>query len=214
VTTVALEARQLRFAYSSGPSVIEGLDVEILYGSMVALTGPSGRGKSTLLYLLGLLVAPTGGEVLLDGRRTSQLTDAQRARIRARRMGFVFQDAALDPTRPVLDNVIEGSIYRGERRSDAVPAAMAMLERFGVELRADARPGQISGGQASRIALARALLGSPNLVLADEPTGNLDAEASAVVLAALRTAAGGGAAVIVATHDAAARRACDTVVAL
>lgn len=137
--------------------------------------------------------------------------DAERADLRARNFGFVFQDAVLDPTRTVLDNTLETSLYRRVSRQDDMPRAWALLKRFGVAERARHLPGQISGGQAQRIALCRALLGEPRILLADEPTGNLDAVSGDVVVAALTEHARGGGTVVLATHDRRIARQCDQV---
>lgn len=209
-----LATELLSFGYQNGEMVVRDLSVEFPSGSVTALTGPSGCGKSTLLYLLGLMVRPVGGAVLLDGTPVHALPDRERARLRAHHFGFVFQDAALDPTRTVLDNVVETALYRGQPRRDAISAAHRLMERFGVQLRATHKPGQISGGQAQRIALCRALLTNPRVVLADEPTGNLDPATSAIVVEALREHADGGAAVVIATHDPALAAACDQHIAL
>ncbi|TQO19649.1 putative ABC transport system ATP-binding protein [Rhodoglobus vestalii] len=211
--TVAISTSDLTFGYGATP-LIEGWDQRIDCGELVAITGPSGCGKSTLLYLLGLMLSPTRGEIHIGGSPTSRLKDAQRARFRAERFGFVFQDAALDTTRTVLDNVIETTLYRGESASSKVPDALALLERFGVGLRAAARPGQVSGGQAQRIALCRALLHKPEIVLADEPTGNLDPASAAVVLDAFREHASSGRTVIVVTHDPSVVAKCDRTIHL
>ncbi|QSB14303.1 ATP-binding cassette domain-containing protein [Natronosporangium hydrolyticum] len=173
------------------------------------MTGPSGCGKSTMLYVLGLMLRPQGGQVCFDGAQVDHLPDAARARLRAHRFGFVFQDAALDATRTVLDNVVETALYRSQPRREAVDKAYALMSRFGVEIRAKHRPGQISGGQAQRIALCRALLSAPSVILADEPTGNLDPVSSTAVIEALRESAAHGAAVVISTHDAAVVGECD-----
>ncbi|MCU1482662.1 MAG: ATP-binding cassette protein [Subtercola sp.] len=211
---IALEARGLSFRYDRAAPVLADIDLAVHPGEIVALTGPSGRGKSTLLYLLGLMVRPTAGEILVNGCPTSALGDADRARLRATRLGFVFQDAALDSTRSIVDNVVETSLYRGVDRRRSVERAHRLLERFGVQKRAKSRPGQISGGQAQRIALCRALMNEPSIVLADEPTGNLDRASAAVVFDALRERAAVGAAVLIATHDAAVVGECDRRVTL
>ncbi|WP_306232495.1 ABC transporter ATP-binding protein [Agrococcus beijingensis] len=212
--TTLLAARDVSFGYAKGAPVIAGFDDDFVAGEVVALTGPSGRGKSTLLYVLGLMLAPTAGAVEVDGRDASQLRDGRRARLRADAFGFVFQDAALDATRTVLDNVLETTLYRGQSRAALTDRAYALLDRFGVSVRADHKPGQISGGQAQRIAVCRALLGDPRIVLADEPTGNLDAASSATVVGALREQASRGAAVVIATHDRDVMAQCDRRVAL
>jgi ABC-type lipoprotein export system ATPase subunit len=198
---VLLEARAVDFGYAPGTLVLEGWSAQFPAGSMTAMTGPSGRGKSTLLYLLGLMLRPTAGEILIGGQNVVDLRDAPRARLRAERFGFVFQDAALDTTRTVLDNVTETALYRRESRKDVEGRARDLLQKFGVDVPAWRRPGQVSGGQAQRIALCRALLNSPSILLADEPTGNLDPTTSELVVGALREHALAGNAVIVVTHS-------------
>lgn len=214
LSSAALVAREVSFAYPNGVEVVAGWDASFERGSVTALTGPSGAGKSTLLYLLGLMHRQTGGEIEVDGSATAHLGDLARARLRAHRFGFVFQDAALDPTRTVLDNVVETALYRGEPRPVAVAGAQRLLEDFGVDLRANHRPGQVSGGQAQRIALCRALLADPELILADEPTGNLDPTTRDIVIEAFRARAHTGACVVIATHDTAVVASCDRQVAL
>ena len=209
-----LAVREVTFAYRRGEPILAGWSADFPAGTVTALTGPSGSGKSTLLYLLGLMVRPQSGAVLLDGRRVDRLVDADRAWLRAHRYGFVFQDAALDPTRTVLDNVVETALYRRQPRAEAIRAAHELLARFGVEVRAEHRPGQISGGQAQRIALCRALLAAPPVLLADEPTGNLDPLTSRTVIDALRRHADTGATVVIATHDPTVVDACDRHLAL
>lgn len=209
-----LEAVGVTFGYQSGAPVLTDWSAVFPGGQTTALTGPSGRGKSTLLYLLGLMLRPGSGEVLVDGQPTAGLSDAAHARLRADRFGFVFQDAALDATRTVLDNVTETALYRGQSRGDAEPDARALLERFGVDVPAHRKPGQVSGGQAQRIALCRALLNTPRILLADEPTGNLDPATSALVVDALNAHADTGAAVIIVTHDPVVAAACDQEIRL
>jgi len=209
-----LEARELTFGYEPDVPLLDDWSAVFEAGEVVAITGPSGRGKSTLLYLLGLMLAPTAGQVLVDGEAAQALPDRVRARMRAQEFGFVFQDAALDATRTVLDNVLETALYRGESRSAAIPVAEGLLERFGVQLRAEAKPGQVSGGQAQRIALCRALLGAPQILLADEPTGNLDPASSDVVVDAFHEHAATGATVIVVTHDPTLVARCDRSITL
>lgn len=178
------------------------------------MTGPSGSGKSTLLYILGIMLKPDSGEMFLDEEAVSRVSDSRRAWLRANYFGFVFQDAALDVTRTVLDNVLETSLYRGRSPLREHARAFGMLESFGVSLRANVKPTKVSGGQAQRIALCRALMNDPRVLLADEPTGNLDAEASAAVVAALHQQASSGAAVVVVTHDPVLVLECDRVVTL
>lgn len=209
-----LACRGLSFGYEPAQPVVEDLTLGVERGEMLAIRGASGSGKSTLLYLLGLMLRPRAGEVLVGGERVDHLPDAARARLRAHHLGFVFQDAALDPTRSVLDNVTETALYRWQSPDAARGRARELLEHLGVAARAHGRPGQISGGQAQRIALARALLGAPAVILADEPTGNLDATSAGVVIEALRAFATEGGAVVIVTHGSDVAHACDRVVTL
>lgn len=204
----------LEFGYNRDVSVLENWNAEFKAGEMVAITGPSGTGKSTLLYILGLMLRPSQGRILIDGSDVSGFSDRRRSLLRADKFGFVFQDAALDATRTVLDNVLESSLYRGDSRSAMRPRAYELLEKFGVNLRASHRPGQVSGGQAQRIALCRGLLNTPRILLADEPTGNLDAISAAVVVDALVGHAERENVVIVATHDEALVGRCTRAIRL
>lgn len=209
-----IEAHGLTFGYDPALPILKQWDATFAAGEVVAVTGPSGRGKSTLLYLLGLMLKPNAGEVRIDGADAVHHSDSERAHLRATLFGFVFQDAALDATRTVLDNVVESALYRNEPRAPAVQRAQELMEQFGVGLRPTAKPGQVSGGQAQRIALCRALLNSPRILLADEPTGNLDPESADVVVEAFHQHARSGAAVVVVTHDPTLVARCDRSVAL
>ncbi|GEP26483.1 ATP-binding cassette domain-containing protein [Cryobacterium levicorallinum] len=209
-----LVARGLTFGYDPGKPILHDWDATFEAGEVVAVTGPSGRGKSTLLYLLGLMLKPLAGEVLVAGKSAAGLRDKRRAGLRANLFGFVFQDAALDASRTVLDNVVETALYRGDSRGAAIGRARELMAQFGVDLRAEAKPGQVSGGQAQRIALCRALLGDPRILLADEPTGNLDPASASVVVDAFHAQAASGAAVIVVTHDPSLVARCDRTINL
>lgn len=214
IAAVPLEARDIDFGYVPGTLVLNEWSAQFPAGSMTAITGPSGRGKSTLLYLLGLMLRPSGGQVVVNGVETEGVQDAIRARLRAQQFGFVFQDAALDATRSILDNVTETALYRRESRLVAERRAQDLLERFGVDLPPNRKPGQVSGGQAQRIALCRALLNTPPILLADEPTGNLDPVTSELVVGALREHAHAGNAVIVVTHSPDVAAASDAEIRL
>lgn len=205
-----LVVQDLTFRYlrSSAPTLVN-VTVDFRPGQMVAIVGPSGSGKSTMLYVVGLLLKPTAGDVRVCGISTLRMRDADRSALRASQIGFVFQDAALDPTRTVLANVCEGALYAGMTRREAQRGARQWLSRMGVELRIESRPGEISGGQAARVSLCRALLKGPRIVLADEPTGNLDAETAALVLGSLRESASQGATVVIASHDPLVIEDCD-----
>jgi lipoprotein-releasing system ATP-binding protein len=197
---ISLEDITFRYRAREEP-VLVGMSHAFMPGSMTGVTGPSGCGKSTLLALLGLLLTPDAGRICWSGEDLGRGSDAVRSDIRARRVGFVFQDALLDPARTILANVVEGGLYAAVQPADLEARALDLLERFGVEQRADHRPGEISGGQAQRVALCRALVKDPALLLADEPSGNLDDASATVVWEALWDAASAGAAVVVATHD-------------
>jgi lipoprotein-releasing system ATP-binding protein len=199
---VRLAVDDLAFSYRRGGElVIDGLTHEFPHGAVTAVTGASGRGKSTLLYLIALMLTPLRGSITYDGRVVSTLRDGERSRLRAATVGFVFQDAVLDPSRSVEANVAEGSLYAGLAREQGREAGHEQLERFGIEHRAAHRPGEVSGGQAQRVALSRALAKQPALVLGDEPTGNLDHRSADVVWRAFVDVAARGATVVIATHD-------------
>lgn len=188
--------------YEKSEPVLSDIELSVRAGEMLALTGASGRGKSTLLFIIGLLLRPTRGSVMVGGVDTAGLTDRQRSLLRADMFGYLFQEAALDPGRTVLANVTEPSLYsRSRSRSRSREVALGLLGALEVELRADAFPSQVSGGQAQRIGLARALVLHPPIIIADEPTSSLDEESAAVVIGAMRAHARAGNAIIVASHD-------------
>lgn len=211
-----LGVRELRFSYRTGADeLFAGLTHDFRAGSVTAVTGPSGRGKSTLLYVLGLLLTPSAGEVLFDGEDMSRAHDSARSGLRASRIGFVFQDSELDPAHRVIDSVLEPALYAGKNRKARLGRAMELLRGFGLDHRADHRPGEVSGGQAQRLAVCRALLNEPDIVLADEPTGNLDHGNAELVLDALSVAAHAhGNTVVIASHDPFVLDHADEVLAL
>ena len=217
-----LEGRNLRKTYRlsrrNTVEALRGVDISIEPGEMVAIMGPSGSGKSTLMHILGLLHAPDPNhgpapELTFDGRDVSRLSDGERTRLRAREMGFVFQDFNLVPTLTALENVLLACDYAGLRGAPAKAAALEALALVGLSERADHRPAELSGGEQQRVAIARALVNRPSLVLADEPTGNLDSERTAEVLALLRQLnREANQTFILVTHDAEVGEACDRVV--
>jgi ABC-type lipoprotein export system ATPase subunit len=213
-----IEARSVWMAYRSDEFVLTDVSLDADRGELVALTGPSGCGKSTLLFCLGGLVRPRRGTIRLLGTETTQLSDAARARMRAEQIGFVFQDALLDPSRRIRTSVKEASLYSSAARHayrNLDARVRAILSELGVSSLVERRPGQMSGGQAQRVALARALLLAPPVVLADEPTGNLDRSAGEAVINALtRYARDTGGCVIFATHDDEVTARCDRTVTL
>lgn len=210
-----LSVENLSFRYPKAKETLYGgLNHCFTPGVITAVTGPSGCGKSTLLYVLGLMLRPTGGSVRLDDRVLSDARASVRAAARARSFGFVFQDSALDATRTILDSVIEPALYAGLSRREASKRALELMELTGVDYRASHKPGEISGGQAQRVALARALVNNPQVVLADEPTGNLDTDNADNVLRIFRSEAEMGRTIIVVTHDREVVERADEVVAL
>ena len=197
-----LGVQDLTFAYrKGGEELFDGLTHTFTRGRVTAVTGASGRGKSTLLYLMALLLSPSSGQVWFGGVNLAGAPDRDRAAVRANRIGFVFQDSELDPRRTVLDSVLEPALYAGYLPEERRHAALALLDRFGLAGRANHRPGQVSGGQAQRVAVCRALVNEPDVLLADEPTGNLDRGNAELVLGALRSTADSGRTVVIATHD-------------
>lgn len=198
-----LEAIQLSKVYGTVVPVtaLTETDLEVHAGEMVALEGPSGSGKSTLLGLLGLLDLPTHGSVRVRQMDVSVLTDANRSRMRASTFGFVFQQFNLIPHLTAEENVATALLYRGLSPDVRSTKARDVLGRVGLGYRVAHRPGELSGGEQQRVALARAVVSDPEVVLADEPTGNLDSDATAGVLALLEEFVAEGVAVVVATHD-------------
>ena len=215
--THVLEARSLAKTYDTGGAkvlALRGVDLAIARGEFVAIMGPSGCGKSTLLNLLAGLDRPTAGEVRLDGERIDQLSETELARLRRRHIGVVFQFFNLMPTLSAVENVELPLLLVGRRRKDARRSANELLSGLGIGDKHAAAPVQLSGGQQQRVALARALANTPDIVLGDEPTGNLDSAATRDVLGLLRGARDRGQTVLLVTHDARVAAAADRVITL
>jgi putative ABC transport system ATP-binding protein len=215
--TCVLEARSLVKTYDTGGvevDALRGVDLAVERGEFVAIMGPSGCGKSTLLNLLAGLDRPTAGEVWLDGERIDTLSETELARMRRRKVGFVFQFFNLVPTLSVVENVELPLLLVGERRREARRSASALLSELGIGDKRATAPVLLSGGQQQRVALARALVNTPAVVLGDEPTGNLDSAATREVLGLLRGARDRGQTVLVVTHDARVAAAADRIVNL
>jgi putative ABC transport system ATP-binding protein len=194
---------------------LRGVDLHIAAGEFVSIMGPSGSGKSTLMHLLGALDIPTSGRALFQGRDLQSLSDRERALLRRRHIGFVFQFFNLLPTLTAVENVALPLLLGGESRGQAFRRAMPMLERMGLAERAEHFSEQLSGGEMQRVAIARALVTEPEAVLCDEPTGNLDSAASAEVLAILRALPEPGRrTVVMVTHDSAAAAHADRIISI
>jgi putative ABC transport system ATP-binding protein len=201
----AVEARDVARSYRlDGVTVdaLRGVTLHIDQGDYVAIVGPSGSGKSTLMHLLGCLDRPTSGSLLLGGRDAAHLSDSELAELRNHTIGFVFQSFQLLGRTSALENVGLPLVYRGVRRAERRQRAAAALDSVGLGHRLDHRPGQLSGGEQQRVAIARALVGEPTVLLADEPTGNLDSRSGADVMDLLgRLNSERSVAVVVVTHD-------------
>jgi ABC-type lipoprotein export system ATPase subunit len=210
-----LEAQRLVKTYRApaGASIraLDGVDLSVAAGHLALVLGPSGSGKSTLLNVLGLLEDADGGEVVLAGERVSRLGRAGKSHARGRYVGFVFQSFLLLPSLSALDNVVLAARYGRRRTSDARRRARELLAQFGVAEREHHYPPQLSGGEQQRVAFCRAVLNDPPVLLADEPTGNLDDANGHVILDALRGRARAGAAVVVVSHRADAVLGADRV---
>ena len=181
--------------------VLKGIDLEIKKGEYVVLMGPSGSGKSTLMNILGCLDTPTSGTYILNGKHVSEMQDDELAGIRNKEIGFVFQTFNLMPRTTALDNVALPMVYAGFSKSERIERATEVLTQVGLDDRMDHKPNQLSGGQRQRVAVARALVNRPSIILADEPTGNLDSKTSVEIMNLFNEIHTNGNTVILVTHE-------------
>jgi putative ABC transport system ATP-binding protein len=198
---VALRLDAVDKQYSAGVVALRGVTVAVRAGDQVAVVGPSGSGKTTMLTVMGTLERPTGGEVFVAGYEVGKASDVELAGLRAHRIGFVFQDFHLQDSMTALDNVANGMLYTGLALKQRREAARMALDRVGLSTRLEHKPKQLSGGERQRVAIARAIAKRPLIILADEPTGNLDSKSGGEVVALLHELAADGATLVLITHN-------------
>jgi putative ABC transport system ATP-binding protein len=202
-TLAVMELIGVRKSYAGNPPVeaLRGIDLTINEGELIGLVGTSGSGKSTMLNIMGALDHPTEGKVRIQGQDLSALSDRQLSSLRGRRIGFIFQQFHLIAGLSLVENVATGVLYQGANRSQRIKNGIRLLTKVGLGNRLDHLPHQLSGGEQQRVAVARALMGEPAIILADEPTGNLDSKTSEEIVKLLHQLNEDGSTIIVVTHD-------------
>lgn len=199
-----IHLEQIRKSYYMGRHelrVLKGIDLDIYKNEYVALMGPSGSGKSTLMNILGCLDSPSGGRYVLNGQDVSRMSDDSLADVRNKEIGFVFQQFNLLPRLTAIENVALPLVYAGVGRKQRIEMAMTVIQKVGLEERKDHKPNELSGGQCQRVAIARALVNNPSLILADEPTGNLDSKTSGEIMEIFGKIQEAGNTVVLVTHE-------------
>ena len=214
-----IETQGVTKVYNEGKEsevrVLRGIDLKILKGEFVSLMGPSGSGKTTLLDIIGCLLRPSSGKVLIDGIETNGLSDRELAKIRGEKIGFVFQQYNLIPSSTALDNVELSLRINGKGKKEARERSLELLKLVGLEKRVSHRPGELSGGEQQRVAIARSLANDPSIILADEPTGNLDTKTGERILSLLESLnKDRGYTIIIVTHDPRVGKSADKIIKL